>query len=58
VSAASPYLLIAEAAAFARVPVKTVRHWLLVKKLRRCGVGRRVLIRKDELEALIERSTP
>jgi excisionase family DNA binding protein len=51
------YLLIEEAAAIARVPVKTVRHWLLIGKLRGRKPGRRVLIVEAELIALIEGTT-
>jgi excisionase family DNA binding protein len=48
------YLHIEEAATLARTSVKTVRHWLLVGKLKGRRPGRRVLIRTQDLIALIE----
>jgi excisionase family DNA binding protein len=50
----SPYVLIPEAAAIACTSEKTVRHWLLVGKLKARKPGRRVLIKRDELMAFIE----
>jgi excisionase family DNA binding protein len=52
----SPYFTLREAALYARCSTRTVQRWLDSKKLPRYGHGRHVLIRKDELEALL--STP
>jgi excisionase family DNA binding protein len=52
----SPYLTLAEAAAYARCSKRTVQRWLSDKKLCRHGHGRHVLILKAELEALLSTS--
>jgi excisionase family DNA binding protein len=52
----SPYLTLGEAALYARCSTRTIQRWLSDKKLCRYGHGRLVLIRKDELEALLSTS--
>lgn len=49
------YFYVEEAAEIARVPVSTIRHYLLTGVLSRKGIGRRVLISRDQLLDLIER---
>lgn len=49
----SPYLTLAEAAAYARCSKRTVQRWLEAKKLNRYGHGRTVLIHRRELELLL-----
>ena len=47
---------IEEAAAFLHVKTCTVRSWVLKKKIAYVKLGRRVFLRRLDLEALIERS--
>lgn len=49
----SPYLTLNEAATYARCSKRTVQRWLNDKKLNRYGHGRRPLIHKGELAALL-----
>jgi excisionase family DNA binding protein len=49
------YLTIEEAAELARTPVKSVRVWIYDGRLPSFRPGKRVLIRRDDLVALIER---
>lgn len=49
----APYLTVAEAAAHARVSPGTVRRWVRAGELTRHEAGARVLVRRDELEALL-----
>lgn len=48
------YLLIPEAAAIARTGVGTIRHWIQSGKLKSVRPGRRRLILKKDLYALLE----
>jgi len=50
-------LSIREAAVYLGVPPETVRWWLRVKRLRKVKIGRRVLIRLDDLQDLVAIST-
>ncbi len=49
----SPFLLLSECAAHARVPVSTIRHWIAVGKLRSVRPGRRRMVRREDLDALL-----
>jgi excisionase family DNA binding protein len=53
---ASDLLDVDEAAAFLHVQTSTVRDWVLKKKIAYIKLGRRVFLRRQELEQLIERS--
>jgi excisionase family DNA binding protein len=46
-------LLLSEVAAEARVSVSTVRHWIRVGKLRTVRPGRRRMVRREDLDALL-----
>lgn len=50
-----PLLLIPEAAAYARASVPTVRDWIASGRLQAYRPGRRVLIRRSDLDAFIAR---
>lgn len=50
---ASPYFKLPEAAAYARVSIRTLQRHLKTGTLRRYGLGQRVLIDRMELETLI-----
>jgi excisionase family DNA binding protein len=50
----SPFLLVEQAAEYANLPLETIRKWIAVGKLRHARPGRRILIRKTDLVALIE----
>ena len=50
------FLTVSEAADAMRVPVATIRYWLSVGKIRGFKPGRRVLIRADDLTALVDAS--
>ena len=52
----SDLLSVEEAASFLHVQGSTVRDWVLKKKVPYVKLGRRVFLRRQELEALIERS--
>lgn len=52
----SPYLTLKEAALYARCSTRTVQRWLADRKLARCGHGRHLLIRRDELEVFLSTS--
>ena len=56
----SPYLTLAEAAAYARCSKRTVQRWLADKRLTRYGPpgGSIVLILKTELERLLSPAEP
>ncbi|WP_084124944.1 helix-turn-helix domain-containing protein [Demequina sp. NBRC 110054] len=47
----------AEAAAYVRVHVATLDKWIVAGTLPATKIGRRVLIRRHTLDALIERAT-
>ncbi len=47
------YLSTAEAAAFARVSVYTIRRWVRAGELTKHTAGARLLVRRDELEKLL-----
>jgi excisionase family DNA binding protein len=49
-------LTVPEAAAFLRLKVSTIRSWVLKRRIPYVKLGGRVLIRKVDLEALIEKS--
>ena len=54
----TPALLsIRDAAVYLGVPPETVRWWIRRKRLRKVKIGRRVLIRRDELDRVITLST-
>ena len=55
---ASPYLKLPEAAAYARVSVRTLQRHLKSGTLRRHSFGHRVLIDRTELETLIRARDP
>jgi excisionase family DNA binding protein len=46
-------LIVAEVAAICRVSERTVRHWINTGKLRSFRVGRRHLLRYDDIAALL-----
>ncbi len=50
-------LSIEQAAARLGLRPVTVRQWAAARKIGRVKLGRRVLIRRDEIEKLIERNT-
>ena len=50
-------LSIREAAVYLGVPPETVRWWLRVRRFRKVKIGRRVLIRLDDLRDLVATST-
>ena len=50
----SPYLLVPEAAELARTTPKTVYYWIAIGKLKARKPGKRVLLLRSELIALIE----
>ncbi len=54
----SPYLKLPEAAAYARVSVRTLQRHLKNGTLRRYSFGHRVLIDRTELETLIGARDP
>ena len=54
----SPFLLLSECAAHARVPVSTIRHWIAVGKLRSVRPGRRRMVRREDLDALLDGGSP
>ena len=49
----SPYMTLAEAEDYSRYSSRQLRRWIADSKLTRCGHGRKILVRRDELEALI-----
>jgi excisionase family DNA binding protein len=54
----SPFLLLSECAAHARVPISTIRHWIAVGKLRSVRPGRRRMVRREDLDALLNGGSP
>jgi excisionase family DNA binding protein len=48
-------LNVVEGAAYARVSVSTLRHWLYTGRLRSVRPGRRRLIRRSDLESFLSR---
>ena len=50
-------LTVPESAAFLRLKTPTIRAWVLGRKIPFVRVGRRVLVRRRDLEQLIESST-
>jgi excisionase family DNA binding protein len=46
-----------EAAGFLRVSIHTVRAWTYQRRLPVVRLGRRVLFRKEDLEAMVEKNT-
>lgn len=55
--APSSYLLLSEAAELARVSIDTARYWVRTGKLASVRPGRRRLVRRDVLEAFLERGS-
>jgi excisionase family DNA binding protein len=51
-----PLLLVEEVASLARASVGTVRHWIATGKIASLRPGRRVLVRRSELERFIAKS--
>jgi len=49
----SPYFSLQEAADYARCHTRTIRRWIRASKLARHGHGRKVLVLRDQLEALL-----
>jgi excisionase family DNA binding protein len=47
------FLLLDEVARRCRVPVSTVRHWIVLKKLPSGKFARRRLVRREDLERFI-----
>jgi excisionase family DNA binding protein len=54
----SPFLLLTECAAHARVPVSTIRHWIAIGKLPSVRPGRRRMVRRDDLDAFLAGGPP
>ncbi len=52
----SDLLSVNESAEFLRIKSSTVREWILVRKVPFVKLGRRVFLKRGELEALINRS--
>jgi len=52
----SPFLLLTEVAEEARVPVSTVRHWIVTGKLVSFRLGRRRLVRRTDLDAFVAKA--
>ena len=46
--------LVEEVAAICRVPISTVRHWILIGKLKSIRPGRRRLVRQSDLEEFLK----
>lgn len=55
--ATSSYLLLNEAAELARVSIETIRFWIKTNRLPSSRPGRRRLVRRDVLEAFLERGS-
>ena len=55
---ASKYADVWQAAEYLHVSVACIRKWLSLKKLTRYRVGRRVLVRITNLDALVVTDTP
>jgi len=51
------YLTIEEVAQETRSPLSTVRHWIAVGKLKSARPGKRVIVRRDWLDAFLEAAT-
>ena len=49
------YLTLGEVAEITRAPMSTVYHWCGAEKLRSFRVGKRRLVREDDLAKFIER---
>ncbi len=52
----SDLLDVGEAAAFLHVKVATVRSWVLKSKISYVKLGRRIFLRRQDLQAFIEKS--
>jgi len=52
----SDLLSVNESAEFLRIKSSTLREWILVRKIPFVKLGRRVFLKRGELEALINRS--
>jgi excisionase family DNA binding protein len=52
----SEWLLLSDVARELRVPIATVRHWIKTRKLASSRPGRRRLVNRDDLDALIASS--
>ena len=52
----SNLLDVEEAATFCHVKVSTMRSWILKNRISYVKLGRRVFLRRQDLEALIDRS--
>jgi excisionase family DNA binding protein len=50
------FLTVSEAADAMRVPPATIRYWLSIDKIKGFKPGRHVLIRSEDLTALVEAS--
>jgi excisionase family DNA binding protein len=50
------YLLVAEVAALCRTPTSSVREWIRTGRLAATRPGRRVLVRRSDVEALLAAS--
>lgn len=50
------FLTVSEAADAMRVPLATIRYWLSINKIRGFKPGRHVLIKSEDLTALVEAS--
>ncbi|HXX20100.1 MAG TPA: helix-turn-helix domain-containing protein [Candidatus Acidoferrum sp.] len=49
-------LTVEEAAAFLRLKPSTIRAWILAKRISYLKVGRRVFVRRADLDALLDAS--
>lgn len=52
------FMSVAEAAAFARVSVYTIRRWVKQGALTRHEAGTRIIVKREELEKLLESDEP
>jgi excisionase family DNA binding protein len=54
----SKYLFLEEVAEEARVSLSTVRHWISTGKLRSVKPGRRRMVAREDLDALLRGAKP
>jgi excisionase family DNA binding protein len=52
----SDLLSVDESAAFLKLKTSTLRDWILTRRIPFVKLGRRVFLRRQDLESLIERS--
>jgi len=52
----SEYLTLELASELTSTPIKTIRHWIECNRLPACKPGKRVLIKKSDLQKLLEES--